>query len=148
MVFNLCRNNSYYVYLDDRYGVEEGINQPVIKRTAKAVKTMLNSKRCRAAYLDTPTSATTTKTLTADAASIYVPKRSSRLASIPVEKDGDGDTWIEIPVTMIPRSNKVDSSDGTRKPRSLFYSIKMKAGVWDEPPSGASHIIYHVGCDY
>jgi hypothetical protein len=146
MVFNLHRDNSYYVYLDDRYGLEEGIDQPVIKRTAKAAKTMLNSKRCRATHLETAASATAAKKSTADVPSVYVPKRSSRLASIPVEKDGDGDTWIEIPVTMISRNKKVNSSDNTRKPRSLFYSMKMKAGVWDEPPSGASNIIYQEDC--
>ena len=49
---------------------------------------------------------------------------------------GDGDTWIEVPITMPTRRNK------QKHTRSLFYSVKTQAGVWDEPPTGASKIIF------
>lgn len=138
MVFHLRRNEAYYIYLDDDgYGaIEEELDRPIIKRTTKAAKEKLNSKGCRATSLGTTTDKQP------NSASLYVPKRSARVASVPIEKDGDGDTWVEIPVTMISNGSKASSSHHKTSPRSLFFSVKTKAGVWDEPPSGASNIIY------
>lgn len=65
----------------------------------------------------------------------FVPRRSKRLAT--KTPQGDGDTWIECSVVNIKdRKNKKNKS------RSLFYSIETQRGWWDEPPSGASNVIY------
>ncbi|KAL7479230.1 hypothetical protein ACHAW6_004971 [Cyclotella cf. meneghiniana] len=71
-----------------------------------------------------------------DASRGYSPRRSRRLAA-KEEVDGDGDTWIECLVVNIK-----DRKRKTHKSRSLFYSIETQRGWWDEPPSGASNIIY------
>ena len=51
----------------------------------------------------------------------------------------DGDTWVEIVVT--------NSTKGENNCRSLFYSLKSRHAAWDEPPSGASKIIYKKDVD-
>lgn len=92
----------------------------------------------------------------------YVPRQSKRLKKNH-HIDGDGDTWIECLVVNIK-----DKKQKTTKSRSLFYSIESQRGKekcagsihhdlvdaqssmlifllegnWDEPPSGASNIIY------
>ena len=50
---------------------------------------------------------------------------------------GDDDTWIEILVVNIKDRKKKNT-----KSRSLFYSIETQRAWWDEPPSGASNVIY------
>lgn len=65
----------------------------------------------------------------------FRPRRSKRLATKTPE--GDGDTWIECSVVNIK-----DRKNKKNKCRSLFYSIETQKGWWDEPPSGASNVIY------
>lgn len=48
----------------------------------------------------------------------------------------DGETWMEIVVCNTPTGA-----------RSLFYSLTSKQAKWDEPPSGASKIIYKSDVD-
>lgn len=38
--------------------------------------------------------------------------------------------------------NIKDKKNKKNKSRSLFYSIETQRGWWDEPPSGASNVIY------
>lgn len=64
----------------------------------------------------------------------FVPRRSKRLAQTPAH---DNDTWIECSVVNIK-----DRKNKKHKTRSLFYSIETQRGWWDEPPSGASNVIY------
>ncbi|KAL7511024.1 hypothetical protein ACHAXN_007932 [Cyclotella atomus] len=65
----------------------------------------------------------------------FAPRRSRRLAT--KTPQGDGDTWIECRVMNIK-----DKKNKKNKSRSLFYSIETQRGWWDEPPSGASNVIY------
>ncbi len=69
----------------------------------------------------------------------FNPKPSKRLSKlhIPLLENGDGDTWIEMLVTNI-RCKKTKEL----KSRSLFYSVKTRQALWDEPPTGASRVIY------
>lgn len=64
----------------------------------------------------------------------FVPRRSKRLSETPAH---DNDTWIECSVVNIK-----DRKNKKHKTRSLFYSIETQRGWWDEPPSGASNVIY------
>jgi hypothetical protein len=64
----------------------------------------------------------------------FVPRRSKRINP---PQQGDGDTWIECSVVNIK-----DRKNKSHKSRSLFYSIETQRGWWDEPPSGASNVIY------
>mmetsp|Transcript_12134 Transcript_12134/g.26409 ORF Transcript_12134/g.26409 Transcript_12134/m.26409 type:complete len:162 (-) Transcript_12134:79-564(-) len=69
----------------------------------------------------------------------FEPKPSKRLSKlhIPLLENGDGDTWIEMLVTNL-RCKKTKEL----KSRSLFYSVKTRQALWDEPPTGASRVIY------
>jgi hypothetical protein len=59
----------------------------------------------------------------------FLARRSPRIKSAcPIS---DGETWMEIVVCNTPTGS-----------RSLFYSLTSKQAKWDEPPSGASKIIY------
>jgi len=46
--------------------------------------------------------------------------------------DGDGDTWTEYVVIADKESGRL---------RSFFRSHLTNKCIWDEPPSGASHIV-------
>lgn len=66
----------------------------------------------------------------------FSPKKSSRISrSCPVAI-ADFDTWIEIIVTNTSSGN-----------RSLFYSVNSHQAKWDEPPSGASKVVYKSDVD-
>jgi len=59
----------------------------------------------------------------------FLARRSPRIKS--ACPTSDGETWMEIVVCNTPTGS-----------RSLFYSLTSKQAKWDEPPSGASKIIY------
>ena len=63
----------------------------------------------------------------------FVPKPSKKVNLF--EHDGDGDIWKEA-VTKVKQKN------GKSKYRSYFYSCNTHERYWDEPPSGASTVIY------
>lgn len=67
----------------------------------------------------------------------YVAKPSKRTRNIKKFWEKDGDTWIEIKVFtgQVKRSNKEPIY------RSLFYSLMLQIAYWDEPPTGASHVV-------
>lgn len=67
----------------------------------------------------------------------YVAKPSKRTRNIKEFWEKDGDTWIEIKVFtgQVKRSNKEPIY------RSLFYSLMLQIAYWDEPPTGASHVV-------
>jgi len=64
----------------------------------------------------------------------FDPKQSRTVARAGLSMVADGDTWIEALAVSD------DGKDG--KVRSYFYSKKTRRRVWDEPPSGASNIVY------
>lgn len=146
------RRDSYYVYLDDqREDVESdecGDEYPYIKSVTKGSKTKRSPKRRPDIAKETiatakrPDSNTSKETC----ASAFVPQRSSRTSAVEIQNDGD--TWIEIHVnlgkknTTVANTNNSNTSNTPTRSRSLFYSVKTQAGVWDEPPTGASNIIY------
>ena len=53
----------------------------------------------------------------------------------------DGDTWIEITVF----TGRVNRRTKELVYRSLFYSVNLKIAYWDEPPTGATTIIWANG---
>lgn len=59
----------------------------------------------------------------------FLARKSPRIKSACPASDGE--TWMEIVVCNTPTGS-----------RSLFYSLTSKQAKWDEPPSGASKIIY------
>lgn len=68
----------------------------------------------------------------------FVPQPSKRTRRIKKFWKQDGDTWIEVKV-FTGRVKK-----RTKEPvfRSLFYSVKLKIAYWDEPPTGATTVIW------
>ena len=62
----------------------------------------------------------------------FIPRRSRRV-SIRSGKQNDGDTWIEHLHVYDPV---------TKENRSYFMSQNTKMCVWDEPPSGAGHVVF------
>ena len=46
----------------------------------------------------------------------------------------DNSTWVELLV--------VSRKKGSNKSRSLFYNLETRHAYWDEPPSGASEVVY------
>ena len=62
----------------------------------------------------------------------FVPKKSKKTAGIDKQIVADGDTWVE---------RKVILGEGKSDSRSYFISLNTNRRVWDEPPSGASHVI-------
>mmetsp|Transcript_3594 Transcript_3594/g.5343 ORF Transcript_3594/g.5343 Transcript_3594/m.5343 type:complete len:165 (+) Transcript_3594:116-610(+) len=154
MLFH-SRRDSYYVYLDDqREDVESdecGDEYPYIKSVSKGIKTKRSPKR-RPDIAKDFTIVTTKRpdinhTSKETCSSAFVPQRSSRTSAVEIQNDGD--TWIEIPVNLGKKNtavantnNSINSNSTPTRSRSLFYSVKTQAGVWDEPPTGASNIIY------
>lgn len=72
----------------------------------------------------------------------YVPRRSNR---IPIDAaQADGDHWQE-------RISVCEGATTNGEPklilRSYFKSVKTGERTWDEPPSGASHILYATAAD-
>ena len=81
-------------------------------------------------------SLSTNSTSTTSTVDTFNPRRSKRLTNMTSTK-GDGDTWIECRIVNIK-----DRKSEKNKTRSLFYSVETQKGWWDEPPSGASNVIY------
>jgi len=61
----------------------------------------------------------------------FIPQKSRKKPSTKLQK-GDGDTWIE----------KVIFNKKLGEKRSFFRSEMTRLCRWDEPPSGASKIIF------
>jgi hypothetical protein len=68
----------------------------------------------------------------------FIPKPSARTRDIKEFWKDDGDTWVEINVF----TGKVKRSSKERVYRSLFLSVNLKIAYWDEPPTGASRVIW------
>ena len=60
--------------------------------------------------------------------------RKSRRISPKNAVVGDNSTWVELLV--------VSSKKGSNRSRSLFFNIQNRHAYWDEPPSGASEVVY------
>mmetsp|Transcript_8112 Transcript_8112/g.12038 ORF Transcript_8112/g.12038 Transcript_8112/m.12038 type:complete len:123 (-) Transcript_8112:1715-2083(-) len=61
----------------------------------------------------------------------FEPKQSKNVSDS--SEGGDGDTWIEAITQVRENGNQF---------RSYFYSKKTQERVWDEPPSGASNVVF------
>jgi hypothetical protein len=68
----------------------------------------------------------------------YKPKPSAWTRRIKEFWQRDGDTWIEITVF----TGRVNRRTKELVYRSLFYSVNLKIAYWDEPPTGATTIIW------
>jgi len=77
--------------------------------------------------------ATTTAALSEKQVS-FQPRKSRRISPKSANVDGDNFTWVEILV--------VSHKKGSNKSRSLFYSIQTRHAFWDEPPTGASEVVF------
>ena len=64
----------------------------------------------------------------------FQPRKSRRISPKSANVDGDNFTWVEILV--------VSHKKGSNKSRSLFYSIQTRHAFWDEPPTGASEVVF------
>lgn len=64
----------------------------------------------------------------------FQPRKSRRISPKSANVDGDHFTWVEILV--------VSHKKGSNKSRSLFYSIQTRHAFWDEPPTGASEVVF------
>lgn len=91
------------------------------------------------------TQSTNFKETNSDVVDGFIPRPSLRLKNNSGSKiKGDGDTWIEMKVVRCKgkrggvNKHKQKSYEETR---SLFYSINTSRAFWDEPPTGASHVI-------
>ena len=75
----------------------------------------------------------------------YTGRKSNRVGQNALP-EADGDTWIEI---IVCKSGKDSENQGgsESQTRSLFYSVNTQRAKWDEPPSGASKIIYKKDVD-
>lgn len=60
--------------------------------------------------------------------------RKSRRISPKNAVVADNSTWVELLV--------VSRKKGSNRSRSLFYNIQSRHAYWDEPPSGASEVVY------
>jgi len=67
----------------------------------------------------------------------YACKETDRISA-----DHDGDTWVEIKVVRKIPTKEKRTSKRIRCTRSLFYSLTHKVAYWDEPPSGATKILF------
>jgi hypothetical protein len=65
--------------------------------------------------------------------SLVAPRPSSRVPAVAVPSDGD--SWVE-------KLTVVEGTGNTLVIRSYFRNVRTRERVWDEPPSGASHIRY------
>ena len=93
-------------------------------------------KRQQADFDDIQTIISTANVTEIQKKDAFSPKKSSRISrSCPVAI-ADFDTWIEIIVTNTSSGN-----------RSLFYSVNSHQAKWDEPPSGASKVVYKSDMD-
>ena len=68
----------------------------------------------------------------------YVPRPCALTRDRPEFWKADGDTWMEIGVA----TGGVDTDTCELSTRSLFYSTKTQLGYWDEPPTGASRVVW------
>lgn len=68
----------------------------------------------------------------------FIPKPSARTRGIEEFWKNDGDTWVEMKVF----TGRVKRSTKERIYRSLFLSVTLKIAYWDEPPTGASSVIW------
>ncbi len=68
----------------------------------------------------------------------FIPKPSARTRCIKEFWKSDGDTWVEISVF----TGRVKRSTKAPVYRSLFLSVKLRIAYWDEPPTGASTVIW------
>lgn len=68
----------------------------------------------------------------------YKPKPCAWTRRIKEFWQRDGDTWIEITVF----TGRVNRRTKELVYRSLFYSVTLKIAYWDEPPTGATTIIW------
>lgn len=64
----------------------------------------------------------------------FQPRKSRRISPKKANVDGDNFTWVEILV--------VSNKKGSNKSRSLFYSLQTRHAFWDEPPTGASEVVF------
>lgn len=64
----------------------------------------------------------------------FQPRKSRRISPKSANVDGDNLTWVEILV--------VSHKKGSNKSRSLFYSLQTRHAFWDEPPTGASEVVF------
>ena len=64
----------------------------------------------------------------------FQPRKSRRISPKSANVDGDNLTWVEILV--------VSHKKGSNKSRSLFYSLQTRHAFWDEPPTGASEVLF------
>lgn len=86
-----------------------------------------------------------TTSSTQETSSSFEPRRSKRISKSSLRRDGD--TWIECSVVNV-KHNKRRRIKGKKQTneqhsaRSLFYSVETQRGRWDEPPSGASNVVY------
>jgi len=78
--------------------------------------------------------ATTTTTLLLEKQVSFQPRKSRRISPKNANIAGDNSVWMEILV--------VSSKKGSNKSRSLFYSIQTRHAFWDEPPTGASEVVF------
>eukprot|EP00956_Cyclotella_meneghiniana_P009952 scaffold13753_cov65-Cyclotella_meneghiniana.AAC.11 len=75
-----------------------------------------------------------------EVSSSFEPRRSKRISQSTVQHDND--TWIECSVVNIKKKKLGRGKGDKHKTRSLFYSVETQRGWWDEPPSGASNVVY------
>jgi len=82
--------------------------------------------------------ATNHNTTTATSITNYAAKKSNRVGKL----TGDNDTWMEGFAVVNPNSKKKSGSTSAPSIRTYFQSQTTGQKVWDEPPSGASNILY------
>ena len=103
------------------------MNLHVITIPSQLLRNVKSKLACKKGTATTATAALLEKQVT------FQPRKSRRISPKNAVV-GDNSTWVELLV--------VSSKKGSNRSRSLFFNIQNRHAYWDEPPSGASEVVY------
>ena len=103
------------------------MNLHVITIPSQLLRNVKSKLACKKGTATTATAALFEKQVT------FQPRKSRRISPKNAVV-GDNSTWVELLV--------VSSKKGSNRSRSLFFNIQNRHAFWDEPPSGASEVVY------
>ena len=103
------------------------MNLHVITIPSQLLQNVKSKLACKKGTATTATTALLEKQVT------FQPRKSRRVSPKNAVV-GDNSTWVELLV--------VSRKKGSNRSRSLFFNIQNRHAYWDEPPSGASEVVY------